>query len=294
MQAIPANPDLFACVLRLTALDEARLERTQGHRAHALFLALMQLADPALAQALHNEGHSKPFTIATLQTEARQLRPGSSYLLRITLLRGNLFAPLARLFLPTERPLLRLGNARFALQDMLVTPGSHPWAGATSWNTLLEESRPAEDITLHFASPTAFTLGVDAAGHKRVGIFPEPVTVFGSLLRRWNDLAPNPLPADLLERVDLLPSKYRLNTEMLQFAKSQQVGCVGHCAYLVRGAPADRRLIHALARAAFFLGIGYKTTQGMGLARLEERTSKALAEETSGVAEAIQVEASAT
>ena len=294
MQAIPANPDLFACVLRLTAIEEAALERTQGHRAHALFLALMQLADPALAATLHETMRSKPFTIATLQTEARHLRAGSSYTLRISLLRGELFGPLARLFLPSDRPRLRLGSAQFALHDMLVTPGAHPWAGATSWDALLEKAEPAEELTFHFATPTAFTQGAGADGHKRVGIFPEPAAVFGSLLRRWNDLAPNPLPADLLERVDLLPSNYRLNTEMLQFAKSQQVGCVGRCAYLVRGAPADRRLLHALARAAFFLGIGYKTTQGMGLARLDERGSKALTQEPSGTADAVQVEVSAT
>ncbi|HEY7348057.1 MAG TPA: CRISPR system precrRNA processing endoribonuclease RAMP protein Cas6 [Ktedonobacterales bacterium] len=294
MQPIPANPDLFACVLRLTALDEAELERTQGHRAHALFLALMQQADPSLAAALHDAGRSKPFTIATLQTEARRLRPGSSYLLRITLLRGELFGPLARLFLPTERPLLRLGSARFALQDMLVTPGSHPWAGAASWDSLLDGAAPAEELTLHFVTPTAFTQGADANGHKRVGIFPEPAAMFGSLLRRWNDLASTPLPTDLLERVDLLPSSYQLRTEMLQFARSQQVGCVGRCAYLVRGSVADRRLVHALARGAFFLGVGYKTTQGMGLARLDERRAAAVTQAAPDTAEGGQVGAPAS
>lgn len=213
--------------------------------------------------------------------------------MRITLLRGHLFGPLARLFLPPERPQLRLGSARFALQEMLVTPGSHPWAEVTSWDALLEEAQPAEALTLHFVTPTAFTQGNDKDGHKRVGIFPEPLAVFGSLLRRWNDLAPKPLPFDLLERVDLLPSRYRLHTEMLQFAKSQQVGCVGRCTYLVRGASADRRQLHALARAAFFLGIGYKTTQGMGLAWLDERDSPALTEETSDTADVVQAEACA-
>lgn len=293
MQAIPAHPDLFACVLRLTALDEAELERTQGHRAHALFLALMQQADPALASALHDAGRSKPFTIATLQAEPRRLRPGSSYTLRIALLRGELFGPLARLFLPTERPPLRLGNARFGLQDMLVTPGSHLWAGAASWEALLAEARPADELAFQFVTPTAFTQGADAAGHKRVGIFPEPAAVFGSLLRRWNDLAPTRLPTDLLERVDLLPSNYQLHTEMLQFAKSQQVGCVGRCAYLVRGAADDRRLVHALARAAFFLGVGYKTTQGMGLARLDERRAASGAEAAPEIADGAQVGATA-
>src|SRR5579885_1220518 len=170
MSAIPANPDLFACVLRLAAIEEAELERTQGHRAHALFLALMQQADPSLATALHDPGRSKPFTIATLSSGAGRLRQGGSFTLRITLLQGQLFGPLARLFLPTERPPLRLGSVRFALQDMLVTPGSHPWAGATSWEALLEGAEPVEELTIQFAAPTAFTQGADEDGRKRVGI----------------------------------------------------------------------------------------------------------------------------
>ena len=269
MEAIPANPDLFACVLRLDALEETELERTQGHRAHALYLALMQQADPALAESLHAGASTRPFTVAPLQREPRRLRPGSTYTLRITLLCGDLFSPLARLFLPTQKRELRLGTARFALHEMIVTPGGHPWAGITSWEALIEEAQPVEELTFHFFTPTAFTLGSDAAGRKRIGLFPEPEIVFGSLLRRWNDLASRPLPEDLLERVTILPSQYQLRTEMLQFSKSQQLGCTGECTYHLRGNPSDLCQVHTLARAAFFLGVGYKTTQGMGLVRTE-------------------------
>jgi CRISPR/Cas system endoribonuclease Cas6 (RAMP superfamily) len=64
---------------------------------------------------------------------------------------------------------------------------------------------------------------------------------------------------------------------MLQFNKSQQVGFVGNCTYQLHGLPADLRLLHTLARAAFFLGVGYKTTQGMGLVRVESSLAQATA-----------------
>jgi CRISPR-associated endoribonuclease Cas6 len=265
--SIPANPDLIACVLRLHALEQAELERTQGHRAHGLFLELMRGADPALAVVLHEQAATKPFTVAPLQSEARRLRPGSAYTLRITLLRGDLFAPFARSFFQQGGHELQLGAARFALREVLITPGAHAWSGATTWTELLHSAQPAEELTLHFVTPTAFTLGTDAAGRKQIGLFPEPSAVFGSLLRRWNELAPAPLPADLLVRVTILPSRYDVHTEMLQFAKSPQLGFVGRCTYELRGDAADRYLLDALARASFFLGIGYKTTQGMGLVR---------------------------
>jgi CRISPR-associated endoribonuclease Cas6 len=59
-----------------------------------------------------------------------------------------------------------------------------------------------------------------------------------------------------------------LRTEMLRFAKSPQLGFTGFCRYTLRGDDADLRWINALADAAFFLGVGYKTTQGMGLVRV--------------------------
>ncbi|GIV97918.1 MAG: CRISPR-associated endoribonuclease Cas6 [Herpetosiphonaceae bacterium] len=268
MTSLSANPDMIACVLWLSALDSAQVERTQGHRAHGLFLELMRRADPALAAALHEQAPVKPFTVAPLQGRFRKLHPGSGYTLRITLLRSSLFPPFARTVLQGKEMLL--GEARFALKEALVTPGSHPWAGIATWAGLLEGARPVEELTLHFVTPTAFSLGVGDSGRKRVGLFPEPAAVFGSLLRRWNELSSTPLPADLLERVEMLPCRYDLHTESLQFSKSLQLGFIGRCSYELHGAESDRRLIHALARSAFFLGVGYKTTQGMGLARIEE------------------------
>lgn len=269
MRPMPTNPDVIACVLRLDAVEGAALERTQGHRAHGLFMELIRHSDPELAAALHAPAAVKPFTVAPLQGAARRLRPGSSYTLRVTLLRGELFPPFVRSFLQPELPRLQIGEAGFALREALVTPDSHLWADVDTWAGLLEGARPVEELTLHFVTPAAFTIGAERGSQKQIGLFPEPGAVFGSLLRRWNALAPEQLPADLLERVEALPSRYQLHTEMLQFAKSPQVGFVGYCSYRLRGAPDDLRRLHALARAAFYLGIGYKTTQGMGVARAE-------------------------
>lgn len=270
MSAIPATPDLFACVLRLQALDGVMLERTQGHRAHGLFLELMRLSDPELAAALHAQAVVKPFTVAPMAGEARRLQTGSVYNLRVTLLRSTLFAPFVRSFLqPGERPPLVLGDARFALREVLATPGSHPWAGIATWAQLLAGARPMEEVALQFITPTAFTLGSDGAGRKQIGLFPDGGAVFGSLLRRWNELAPVEIAADLLERVEILPCRYDLHTEILHFSKSPQLGFVGRCVYRVHAAPDDLVLVHALARAAFYLGVGYKTTQGMGVVRIQ-------------------------
>lgn len=262
---IPATPDLIACVLHLDALHSVAMERTQGHRAHGLFMTLIAASDPELAAALHAPSPVKPFTVAPMRMERQQLHAGSSYALRVTLLRGDLFPPFARSFLQPGTHELLLGDVRFALREVLAMPGSHRWAGIATWQDLVEGGRPREEITLNFVTPTAFTQGSDKSGRKQIGLFPDPQAVFGSLLRRWNELSTIPLPADILERVAVLPSRYELNTEMLHFAKSPQLGFVGRCSYRVLGAPDDLRVLSTLANAAFYLGVGYKTTQGMGM-----------------------------
>jgi CRISPR-associated endoribonuclease Cas6 len=261
-------PDLYACVLRLDALTNTRLERTQGHRAHGLFLELLRQVDPELATALHAPAPTKPFTVAPLQGSMQRLRSGSGYTLRIALLRSDLFPAFARSFLQPGAPEIRLGDAGFAVREVLVTPGAHPWTSLATWDELRDQAAAAGELTVHFVTPTAFTSGVDAAGHKRIELFPQPAAVFGSLLRRWNDLAPTPIDPELLGRVEIAPSSYVLRTEMLRFAKSPQLGFTGFCRYTLRGDDADLRWINALADAAFFLGVGYKTTQGMGLVRV--------------------------
>lgn len=267
MTSSGATPDVYACVLRLDALAEAHMERTQGHRAHGLFLELLRRADPELAVALHAPASTKPFTIAPLSAQAQQMRPGESYAVRVALLRAPLFPAFARAFLHPGNHELRLGQARFAVREVLATPGGHPWVHATTWAELLHAARPCPSLTLHFVTPTAFTLGTDEQGRKQIGLFPEPAAVFGSLLRRWNDLASVPLPSDVLSRVTILPSRYELSTTMLHFSTSPQLGFVGQCRYQLRGSADDLRTLNALAAAAFFLGVGYKTTQGMGLVR---------------------------
>ncbi len=261
------TPDLVACVMRLVALEGATLERTQGHRVHALFLDLMRRSDPVLAAMLHADRQAKPFTVAPLQGYERRLVAGDEYLVRLALLRGDLYMTFASVFLRGAPPELQVGTARFVVREVQTTAEGHPWAGVGSWRDILARGQPDETITLQFVTPTAFTQAVDERGNKRIGLFPAPDAVFGSLLRRWNLLAPEPMPADLLDQLDVLPSRYELRTAMLKFGRSPQLGFTGRCTYEVHGPESGRRLLATLSDAAFFLGAGYKTTQGMGLVR---------------------------
>jgi len=272
---------LYSIVLKLTPTCEATVRATMGHQAHAAFLRTLQEADPELATALHASNEAiRPFTVSPLRGIPRarhkgqvRLSPGRDYWLRFTVLRPHIFERFMARFLSGEgRPTIRLGGAEVLIKEILTTPGSHPWAGYTSW-AQLAEARPEPEITLAFTTPTAFGFGQKAWG-KKVMVLPRPETVFGNLVRSWNHLAPPSLQLDrdgLMSYVEehVVVKRLRgLKTQMLRFRHSPQVGFVGQVTYgLMAEDEAAHRQLNALADFAFYAGVGMKTAMGMGQTR---------------------------
>jgi CRISPR-associated endoribonuclease Cas6 len=142
----------------------------------------------------------------------------------------------------------------------------HPWAGRISAEELYESRMLANNLprsfTLQFHSPTTFRSG----GQNMP--FPLPRFVFLTLAEKWNRYSPVHLGEKvapmLAERV--LLTKYDLRTRMLDFGRYRQVGFIGRCEFHIETNKDDlwRQIPHLLADFAFYAGVGYKTTMGMG------------------------------
>jgi CRISPR-associated endoribonuclease Cas6 len=281
-----ANGDtLHSIVLKLTPTREARVRATMGHQAHAAFLRTVRESDPALAEVLHAPNLPlRPFTVSPLQGAPRardgwiQLAPGQEYWLRFTVLYPPIFERFMARFLHGKgRPVIRLGQALLLIKEILTTPGSHPWSGYISWAQLAAEARPEPEITLAFASPTAFGFGQREWG-KKVVVLPQPELAFGSLARSWNSLAPLPLQVDwkalgaYVEEHVVVKRLHGLETHMLRFRSAPQVGFVGQVTYgLMADNEAARCQLNGLADLAFYAGVGMKTTMGMGQCRKNDK-----------------------
>lgn len=266
-----SDPDLYALVLRLQSTRTDAPLTPQGHGAHALFLDLVRQVDPALAEELHGDASSKPFTIAILPPPRGAQRPPIVEL-RVTLLRAALFAPFTQALLQqTAQPALRIGKTELALVDVLGTPGRHPWAGYSSFAWVWEVSTPASLVELEFATATAIGQGTVDGKRQRLALLPLPETIFTSIARRWNELAPSAFALDLdavrAACETTLVSRYRLESTQISLGKGPQKGFVGTCTYELPADPAQARLLALLADAVFFLGVGMKTARGMGLCR---------------------------
>lgn len=266
---------LHALVLKLRAEQAAELPRTHGHQAHAFFLRMVQAADPALAEQLHDPQTRKPFTVSSLQAPTRQhpnavrVGAGAAVWLRVTLLDDALFGPFMARFLRPETPPLRLGPATLHVEEVVGTREGHTLAGYSDFSTLLSQAGADREIQLHFSSPTAFSLGQAPGGKKRMCVLPEPALVFDSLLRKWNQLAPADLALDpaLRQTVEehTVIAQHELCTAMFQFPRHLQVGFTGRCRFVTPiGDTEQLRALNALADFAMYAGVGYKTTMGMG------------------------------
>ncbi|HXF83867.1 MAG TPA: CRISPR-associated endoribonuclease Cas6 [Anaerolineales bacterium] len=269
---------LYSSVIRLLNLYSVTILPPGGQHAHAAFLDIVRAVDSALSQRLHDLNGRKPFTVSSLMGLPRQretaevyLREGWECWLRVTLLNEELFRTFIEYFLDgrgKEMPKIRLGDAHFAVSEILTTPGSHPWAGYVSVEELqkrLDEPAP-EKFTFELHTPTSFRLQ-----DKEVATLPTPKLVFGNLAGAWRALTGenNVEAVEKYAEKNLRMGTYKLRTERLFLHNNPQLGSVGRLEF-VRTDTTDNptaRALNLLADLAFFAGLGRKTAQGMGMAR---------------------------
>jgi CRISPR-associated endoribonuclease Cas6 len=141
------------------------------------------------------------------------------------------------------------------------TPEALKWLRSESYASLIRRSLPASSATFEFMSPTAFR----QLDH--LYLFPEPATLFRGLLSRWNALAPVSLPDTLVQaaRDKVHVTRFNLRTVPVGMAKLTAVGFLGECTFdLSACSVEEKREFSALARFAFYSGVGLKTAMGLG------------------------------
>lgn len=264
---------LTAVVLHLRPVAEARLPVSHGSLVHAAALDLFLRLNPGLGHALHQRRGPKPFTCSPLGGRERReggelvLSPEQLYSWRLTGLNEAVSAELLRL--SPNLGGIRIGKAVFSIAEVLVSGDQHPDAGQASYEEMLarwERGKNPATVILQFLSPTTFRVGQFEQP------FPLPRWVFGSLFASWNAFSPPSLALeDLREALDewVVLSNFVGKTRRVELGGHRTVGFVGKCTYrAVRPIPELRRLLGLLGEFAFYAGVGWHTTYGLGQARL--------------------------
>jgi len=261
----------FLIFLKPKAL--APVGRTLGRSLHGLFMSLLADADPKLADQLHRPMPVKPFTVSMLRGrllrrgDQRLASPDEVYRVRYTVLADEVFAALSNILLGKYfyHDAVYLDGQPFEIVDIVVEPASsRGWAGLASYEQLCDEAQAKKRIALRFASPTTFRTGDVNL------LFPLPLSVFGSYLRKWEAFSPISMDDGLRDFVaeQVVAERYELETKVVRYGNFQVNGFTGVCRYRVLGG--DEALmwaVNVLAGFALFAGTGQKTTQGLGQTR---------------------------
>lgn len=284
---------LISMVIMVQPEQAGTLPSMLGSALHGIFFSWLRGSDPALADALH-ELRRKPFTVSNLfPLEKVQggdifmplgdlaLDPAKLYWFRVTSLHSQLTEFLTERFL-RQPPLSLVVDKQFSRQGekqifkvvkVTIDKADHPWAGSTTWQSLAqasvfadEASKPVtERVKLIFFSPTTFR------ARDRLFPVPMPEQTFISLAENWNSHSPVPLDyafgGFLVEHVGI--NAYNLQTDLVVLEGGKQGGKLvcfrGWCEYrnFERNSEWSGVLL-TLARYAFYAGVGYKTTMGLG------------------------------
>ncbi len=261
---------MISVTLHLAAAQNAQLPTGHGHFVHAWFLDVVKRKDPRLATSLHDGRADKPFTLSMVDGGRRAqggvvvFGEGERCQLRLTAL-DEASSEIVESIGAGEVESLNLD-----CQDFRVESST---SRVRSFAELADDAAgrgSCRRIGFRLVSTTAFR-----AGRQNIA-FPWPSLLISRLGARWNAYAPASLRLadDKLAAVAgaVWIGRYRLSTEMLEFPPGpdrrghREIGCAGDCELVVDDrAPAY--VCHVaclLVDFAYYAGVGYKTTMGMG------------------------------
>ncbi len=306
----PRTP-LYALHLKLRPLEAGTLMPFSGELVHGAWLNWLRDTAPEVAQRLHDGNQRRLFTCSSLQfpisteglLQAQRenihlpLDMQKSYIIRLTLLLGELYPLLYHIVLGMSRQKghighMKIGKRFFVLEEMVSSPDDpSEWTGMTTCEDLVDLARAhrlgaSSSLELEFASLTTFSR-INQTSQRygsHYALLPLPQYLFLGLAKRWQEIAPPALThmiqpeqiATYIEEEGIVIENYRLQTHHVHFARHPQHGFIGTCRYLLRGpdgpptvsALTVRQQMFLLACFAFYTGVGYKPTMGMGQTRL--------------------------
>lgn len=271
------SPSLTSIVFTLTAQEDTSLPVDSGRILQAAFLNWFKQDHPELAVKLHDKNYARPYTISPLYgkferkgkwLKIKKLQEGWFRLTGIE----SYFNRCVLETIANRKHGPEPDDRRLVPGPVLQLPEEHDWAGAGSFEQIIEEVRLLaehqqlpEQVCLYFRSPTCFI------ENKNSLPLPVPRFVFGYLVNQWQLASPLELPLEDLQHFveSIFLAHARIDTRMVELKKYRRVGFIGTARFALHPAMPYiyRQALHLLTKFAFYSGVGSHTTMGLGQCR---------------------------
>lgn len=255
---------MISSLVLCEALSDGHLPVSNGY---LLFSALTRrLSERGVPECLHGVSGFNGAALSALTPESfwrtlhyswgkgvLQLKKGEKLAFRVSFLEDALLDSFAQAVAGSS---LTLGGAPIGVRHVSC-PGENAMSRRVNEEEL-RESPPCNGADVVFLSPSGFKSG------SVQNILPEPIFWFRSLAARWKAAYGESLIEDTLENTFV--ADYSLRSAAVLLKESLVFrGCVGRIRYVWKNErTAVRKALACLTAFAFFCGVGYKTTQGMG------------------------------
>lgn len=260
----------YSPILILKSLDDGTINHYAGKKIHGWFFKVLKQADEVVSSILHSNISDKSFTVSSFLghnvSKSIQIEKGKNYTIRITLLEDRIFELFTNQVFEEKlkNAPVQIENVEFTVEGYTLDQ-THKWSGFISEEELFKIDHSERIIKMKFYTPTCFRIG-DL--HLRE---PDPEKVFTSILRKFNKYSSIKIDESIAERFKEIKIKEQDTIQKrVYFPNFYIQGFVGTVVFEV---PDDEKLLlaaHVLSEFAFYSGVGYKSTMGLGQAKREK------------------------
>jgi len=253
-------------VIKLRALKDGIYDFYPVQKIHSFFLGLIRESDEQMSKQLHDEHKEKSFTVSSFLGKdigrSIEIQKGGYYFIRLTILDEEVFNAMMSSLLEKNvlRGNVRIGNIDYSITEIFFDNESSKWASHISAEDLLKSSYTSNLIGLRFYTPTLFRSG-DLHCKQ-----PIPEKVFTSLFKKFNRYSEEKIDEDIKKRFkNITIHEKKTQSRRVTLRNFYLEGFIGDVTFKVP--EQDKQLIrvaNTLADFAFYAGVGYKTTMGLG------------------------------